>query len=112
MAKKSKTKKQKLPKRPRQADLPSVEGPGISVPHIAEIEDIAEQYVSVRDQRMVLTTQEVEARGRLATVMHNHNLTRYPYDGKIVICEPGKEKLKVKTVNGPDDLEGDDDVSG
>lgn len=98
------------PKKPRrkQNDLPGVEGPGVSVPHVPEIEDIAEQYVNVRDRRMALTTQEVEAKGRLETVMRNHNLTRYTYDGKVVICEPGKTKLKVKTVNGPEDIEDND----
>lgn len=105
-------KRAKTPKKTKrkQTDLPGVEGPGVSEPHVPEIEDIAEQYVDVRDRRMGLTKQEVEARGRLATVMHNHNLTRYTYDGKVVICEPGKDKLKVRTVNGPEDLEdGDED---
>lgn len=106
---KKKKKESKKPRAKKQPDLPAMEGDGVSVPKIAEIEDIAEQYVDVRDRRMALTTQEVEAKGRLATVMHNHNLTRYPFDGKVVICEPGKEKLKVKTVNGPEDLEDEDD---
>jgi YD repeat-containing protein len=93
----------------KQTDLPGVEGPGISEPHVPEIEDIAEQYVDVRDRRMALTKQECDAKGRLITVMHNHNITRYTYDGKVVLCEPGKEKLKVSTVNGPDDLDNEDD---
>lgn len=100
-------KKKKAPPKPKrkQPDLPAMVGDGVSVPKIAEIEDVAEQYVDVRDRRMALTKQEVECRNRLATVMHNHDQTRYPYDGQVVICEPGKEKVKVKTVNGPEDLE-------
>lgn len=96
---KSKPKKSKR----KQADLPGVEGPGVSQPHVPEIEDIAEEYVGIRDKRMALTKQEVETRGRLSTVMKNHNLTRYPYDGKVVLIKPGQEKIKVQAAEDEED---------
>lgn len=94
---------------PKQEDIPGVEGPGVSRPKVKEIDKAAAKYIGIRDDRMTLTEKEVEARATLSEVMHKHNLTRYIYDDQLVTVEPGKEKIKVRTVDEPEDLENTDD---
>lgn len=87
-------------------------GPGIEKPSIPEIDDIAKEYEGKRDERMTLLKQEVDAKKRLSDAMHKHGQTRYTYDdddgvAKVVLCEPGKEKLKIKTVEAELEEGGD-----
>lgn len=90
-------------------ELPGVEGDGVSPQKkIPAIEKAADKYTTARDERMALTKKEVETRANLAAVMHENSLTRYVYDDLLVTCVPGKEKIKVKTIDGPDDLEDED----
>lgn len=87
-----------------------MEGDGVAPQKkIPAIEKAADNYVTARDERMLLTKKEVETRTNLSTVMHENGLTRYIYDDQLVICEPGKDKIKVKAVNDPDDLEEESD---
>lgn len=108
----AKTKSKPTPK--KQPDLPEMKGPGVEQPEIPEIEDAAEKYVEVRDRRMKLTEQECTVRGALSEVMHAHKGTLpqdqdgnsfYPFDGKRVILLNGKERIKVKEINDPDDAD-------
>lgn len=63
---------------------------------IPEIEQAAEEYVAIRDKRMVLTEDEVEARTRLIAKMKDHKLDFYKFDGQIVTVLHGEDKVKVK----------------
>lgn len=71
------------------------------------IEKAAKAYVKVRNERMVLTEKETNAKAVLSHEMHEAQVTRYVYteDDKEmeVICEPGKEKLKVNQVGDDDE---------
>ncbi len=95
-------------------DLPAMKGPGVEQPEIAEIEEAAEAYVNIRDKRMKLTESEVSTRAVLSTVMHAHagelpkdedGNTFYPFDGRRVILLCGKERIKVKSMDDPDEAE-------
>lgn len=67
-------------------------------PRIPQLETAAEDYKSVRDRRMALTEQEVEARELLANLMLEHKLTIYKTQhGQIVTVEQGEIKVKVKS---------------
>lgn len=97
-----------MPPKPKQEEIP-MEGDGVAPQKkIKAIETAADKYVTARDERMLLTKKEVDARTHLANVMHEHKMQRYIYDDLLVLCEPGKEKIKVKAVDGPDDLEEED----
>jgi hypothetical protein len=65
-------------------------------PVIQEIVDAAENYATLRDQRMTEGKGEVAAKATLLEVMKKHNLTVYKYDGKTVVIEPREENVKVK----------------
>src|SRR5688572_4730634 len=111
MAKNAKkgTKKAKKPR--RQPDLPAMEGPGVEQKQIIEIDEIADEYVVARDERMAQLEKEVAAKARLKAVMVKHTLKVYDYDGYIVEIEPGEETIKVKKKKTPrEELEsGEDD---
>ena len=79
-----------MKKRPRQKKLP-----GMADVSIQEIDDAAAAFVDVRDNRMALTREEVEASEKLLEVMRKHKLTTYSYDGKTVSIT-SQQKVKVK----------------
>lgn len=74
---------------------------------IDEIDDAAAHYVKVRDKRMALTKDEVEANTALLSVMKAHKKQQYTYrDGEetlVVSIKKGEEKAKVKRLGAKDD---------
>lgn len=86
----------------KQEELPEMVGEGVEVKRIRSINNAADKYVDVRDQRMALTEQEVEARTNLLNLMKEHKLEMYSYDGHVVKIETGKDKVKVQSVDDPE----------
>lgn len=67
---------------------------------IADIEQAAAHYVTVRDQRMELTEEEVQAQQELVRLMDEHKLTSYQCDEEDLTVEMvDKRKAKVKRRN-------------
>lgn len=83
-------------KKPKQQTLP-----GVETDSIPEIEEAAEEYTRVRDERMELTEEETAAQAKLLDLMRDHNLDKYKYDGKIVAVLQGEAKVKVKKAKDP-----------
>lgn len=79
--------------RPRQGSLPGMEQRGIP-----ELESAAENYVNVRDRRMRLTEEEVEAKSQVLFLMHKHERQNYRHDDFLIMVIPGEENVKVKVV--------------
>jgi hypothetical protein len=77
--------------RPRQGRLPSMEDARIQA-----LESGAEEYVRARDERMALTEVEVETKGTLLRLMHEHGKTHYKHNGYEISVVAESEKLKVK----------------
>ena len=94
-----------MAKKPKEQDLPGVEGPGVSPVKIPSIARLADAYVEVRDERMELTREEVKKKRALAAEMHKHEdklrdpdgVLRYDHGGIMVMISPGDEKLTVKS---------------
>ena len=96
---------------------------GVGAPSIKELDDAAEEYVKVRDQRMAFTKKEVEARTKVADLMKEHKLSEYHYDGERLNEETGeaetiervakiemKEKISVRVPkDGSSEPEEDED---
>jgi len=95
--------------RPTTEDLQGMEGEGVSRRKIKAVETASDNYVEVRDKRMKLTEQEVEARAVLIQKMRDNNITEYVYDDHKVLLVPGKDKVKVRTIDGDGDGLGDDE---
>lgn len=70
------------------------------------IEEAAEEYCDLRDARIAKLTKEIESKNKLLSLMHDHKLTVYRYDGKTVELLP-TEKVKVKT-DKEDDADKED----
>jgi hypothetical protein len=87
-------------------------GEGVAPIHIKELDEKVDAYIQERDQRIILTRREVEAKSAVLEVMHKHadqlrtsdGTLAYHYDETLVTVIPGKEKLKVKA-NGDDEDE-------
>lgn len=82
------------PRRPRQTSIPGTEGP-----RIPELDQAAEAYVDVRNERMGLTEREVAARSGLVATMRKHGQTVYRVDGEeplIVTLLEGEAKVQVR----------------
>jgi hypothetical protein len=89
-------------------------GKGVEPLRIPELDKLAEEYIKHRDKRLTLTPKEVSAKQTLIEAMHVNadkigpqpdGSLVYRYDEMIIRLEPGKEKLKVETI---DEGEGDE----
>lgn len=71
---------------------------GIGRKEIKEIDEAAEDYVKVRDERMALTKKEVEAKKKLQDLMKDHKLKAYSYEGARIDNETGEEETVERLV--------------
>ena len=69
---------------------------------IPEIEAAAKQYVEVRDRRMALTKDEVEAHGVLLEAMKKAGVDFYPTTEGLNCTRTSKEKVKVSHAKDSD----------
>jgi hypothetical protein len=82
--------------------------PGTERKRYESIENAADEYQAVRDKRMKLTPQEVDAKARLLKAMRRQKLEQYRCDdGRLVEIEEGEATVKVrgpkKEANGADE---------
>lgn len=94
--------------RPKQNDLPSIEGEGVAPKRIKEIDVAADNYVEVRDTRMTWTKKECDARDKAVALMQKHGLAAYQYGDHEVKLKTGKLSVKVKTIDAPGEKEEED----
>ena len=80
-----------------QPMLPTMEDSAIE-----EIESAAMRYADVRDRRMALTEQEVDANDLVKTLMHRHGKTHYKRGKVEIIIKATDEKCKVKIAKEED----------
>jgi hypothetical protein len=70
--------------------------PGMEDPEIEELEDAAREYANIRDDRMKLTSSEVETKDVLLSLMKKHKKESYNHDGVEVKMVHEKETVKVR----------------
>jgi len=70
--------------------------PGMEDAAIDELENVARDYVSVRDRRMALTEQEVDANALVLSMMKKHGKEVYRRDGIEIQIVAKDEKARVK----------------
>ena len=90
-------KKAKAKKGPRQKDLPGMEDRALKA-----LDNAALRYAEVRDQRMELNKQEVEAKGLVLEMMHKHNKKTYRHGNIAIDIVPEGEKVKVRIKSAAD----------
>jgi hypothetical protein len=73
-----------------------------------DIEEAAEKYRAVRDERMALTKDEVAAKAALLAAMHAHDCDAYKLDDGAVVKVTAKEDVKVNMPK--DDVDGAEDL--
>jgi hypothetical protein len=81
----------KAKKGPKQGRLPTMEDPAIE-----ELEDSAENYSDIRDQRMELTREEVRLKTELLGLMKKHSKSSYTHNGYDIKVIVESEKLRVR----------------
>lgn len=106
-------KPKKAAPRKKNAELPGITGTGVSAVQILEIDNLAADYVKERDKRLKQTPREVSAKGKLSDAMHRHadelrqpdGTLVYRYDDSKITVEPGKEKLRVQSLDSTVEVE-------
>lgn len=83
--------KSKASKKPKDVALPGMEDSAIK-----PIEDAANEYVDVRDERMQLTESEVALKEKLLKLMHQHGKTVYKRGDIEIRVVPADETVKVR----------------
>jgi hypothetical protein len=96
--KKSKPSAPKKQKKPKQMRIPGTEDAKIDA-----LEDLAEEYAGVRDQRMALSANEVDLKGKLLLAMKTNNKEKYKRDGIEIRIVHEQENVKVKVKKGEED---------
>lgn len=89
--------------RPRQRQLTGLESPSIP-----ELDDLADRYVAVRDQRQALTKDETGKRDLLQLKMKEHGLSVYEFDGKVIEVV-ADEKVRVRRKKSAEDTDDEAD---
>lgn len=93
--------------KPKRIRAEAQDLPGMTDRKIKPLHDKAKEYVALRDQRMALGAQEVEAKGQLLDLMHAHKKENYICEGIEITIISEQEKIKVKVAKG-DDNESDE----
>jgi hypothetical protein len=78
-------------RKPRQQRLPGTEDAKIDI-----LEDLAQDYAEIRDQRQGLSRREVELKGKLLDLMKAQKKSHYQRDGVEITVIVEKEKVKVR----------------
>jgi hypothetical protein len=91
--KKDREPKDKKPKdkKPRQPRLPGMDDPAIE-----ELETAAQEYATIRDQRMALNEEESELKTNLLAMMHKYEKKKYVHEGVEIRIVNADETVKVK----------------
>ncbi len=79
---------------------------GMEPPRVPELDSAIEAYVSVRDQRMQLTKEEVQRRSAIEELLRANQLTEYRNEHFRAYSEVAATKVKVKRLD--EDGDGDD----
>ena len=87
---KSKPRKE-APRRARTPRLPGMEDAGIR-----ELENLAEKYADVRDQRIALSKEEGTMQDDLLALMKKHHKVEYHHDEVHIWVKSVEMKVKVK----------------
>lgn len=69
--------------------------PGMEPPSIPEIDELAQEYVTMRDNRMGYQKEELKLNDRLLELMNQHKLPTYKFDG-LLVSVATSTKVKVK----------------
>jgi hypothetical protein len=70
---------------------------------IEALQEAALDYAQIRDERMKLSSQEIELKGQIIDLMHANKKTTYTYDNVTITLTVEKEKVKVKIAKDGDD---------
>jgi hypothetical protein len=73
-----------------------------------KVHNLALKYVSVRDERMAMTTGEVAAKKALMAAMEEDGISEYEY-GDLKVTINAKKNVKVKVGDDSGEDEGDDE---
>ncbi len=92
--------------RPKNHDLPGMEDRAIK-----PLEEVAEAYAGIRDERMDLTRREHELKANALRLMKKYDKTIYRHDGIEMTVIQGEEDIKVRVRKETDaTTENDDDA--
>lgn len=88
--------------KPKARDLPGLEDRAIK-----PLEEAAEAYADIRDQRMELGRSETELKSKLLTLMKKHGKSTYHRNGITIDIVSEAETVKVRVKKGGDDDQGE-----
>jgi hypothetical protein len=90
-------------RRPRAAALPGLEDHAIK-----PLEDCAEAYANIRDERMALTIRERDLKVATLKLMRKYDKTIYRHAGVEIVLVTGEDDVKVKVKRAEDEDEDND----
>lgn len=82
----------------KQEELPGVEGPGVSQPKFKDLDRLGDKFITLRDEKAELATKLTKVEGDIIDCMTGHGLTTYKFSDQVMLINPGKTHVKIKTV--------------
>lgn len=79
--------------------------PGMEDHAIRELENVANEYVEIRDARMELTKREHDLKAEAMKAMRRHGKTFYKHGGVTIQIVSGEDDIKVRVAKANDDDE-------
>lgn len=92
-------------KKPKQEELPGVEGPGVAPVRIPKLDKAVDEYVNERDARSEMSPKEKAAKQKVIDLMiqnqdkigvNENNDLVYRCGDETVTLKPGKPDLRVR----------------
>jgi phosphate starvation-inducible protein PhoH len=104
-------KRKKATTQVQQTRRPKLQAlPGLEDHAIKPLEDAAELYAEIRDQRMELTQREHELKINALKLMHQYKKTIYRHNGVEITLVHGEDdvRVRVKKAGNDDEVQGED----
>jgi hypothetical protein len=79
-----------------------MEGPGVAPVRNPTLERLAVDWIDAKEKAEAIKEEVKTAAESLASQMRSSNTLVYQWDGHLLRLEPGKDKITVKDVDGPE----------
>lgn len=93
--------------RPKQDEIPGIQGEGVSKPVIKELDRLGDKFIDIRDQKAELASKLTKVEAQMAEIMAENQISKYHFSDQEVILKPGKTHVKIKTVKVEGSENGD-----
>lgn len=84
--------------RPKQDDLPSIEGEGVAPVKDKKLNSLCDKFIDIRDSKALMAEELTAVEKNILERMDELKITVHRFGDQIAQIKPGKSHVKIKTV--------------